>query len=56
MTEDMRVDVMWEMYNISNRANLVNFNGNQRSSSANQARGVIPNGQFQGQFGLRFVF
>ncbi|MDE2756038.1 MAG: hypothetical protein OXI92_05755, partial [Acidobacteriota bacterium] len=56
VTEDMRVDVMWEMYNISNRANLVNFNGNQRSSSANQARGVIPNGQFQGQFGLRFVF
>ena len=56
ITEDMRADVMWEMYNVGNRANLVNFNGNQRSSSANQARGVIPSGQFQGQLGLRFVF
>ena len=56
IAEDMRVEVMWEMYNVGNRANLVNFNGNQRSSSANQARGVVPSGQFQGQFGLRFVF
>ena len=56
IAEDMRADLMWEMYNVGNRANLVNFNGNQRSSSANQARGVIPSGQFQGQLGLRFVF
>lgn len=56
ISEDIRADVMWEMYNVGNRANLVNFNGNQRSSSANQARGVIPSGQFQGQLGLRLVF
>ena len=46
---------MGEMCNVGNRANLVNFNGNQGSSSANQARGVVPSGQFEGQFGLRFV-
>ena len=56
ISEDIRADVMWEMYNVGNRANLVNFNGNQRSSSANQARGAIPSGQFQGQLGLRLVF
>ncbi len=56
ITEDIGAEVMWEMYNVGNRSNLVNFDGNQRSSNANQARGVIPSGQFQGQLGLRFVF
>ncbi len=56
ITEDVGAEVMWEMYNVGNRANLVNFDGNQLSSSANQARGVAPGGQFQGQLGVRFVF
>jgi len=44
------------LYNVGNRANLVNVNGIQLSSSANQARGAVPSRQFQGQLGLRFVF
>ncbi len=56
VNEDVTAEVLWEMFNLGNRANLVNFQGNQRSSSANNARGVVPSGQFQGQFGLRLTF
>ena len=56
VNEDVSAEVLWEMFNVGNRANLVNFQGNQRSSSANLARGAVPSGQFQGQFGLRLTF
>lgn len=54
INEDMTAEVLWEMFNLTNRANLVNYNGNARSSTFNKARGALP--QFQGQFGLRFTF
>ena len=48
------VEVFWEMFNLFNRANLADFNGNERASTYGQARAVLP--PFQAQIGLRFAF
>ena len=52
--EDVTAEVLWEMFNLFNTANIVNFNGNARSSTFQKGRTVLP--QFQGQFGLRLTF
>ena len=54
INEDMTAEVLWEMFNLTNRANIVNFNGNARSSTFQKGRTALP--QFQGQFGVRFTF
>ncbi len=48
------VEVLWEMFNLFNRANLSNFNGNARSSTFRQARTALS--PFQAQFGIKFRF
>ena len=34
LDETKSVEVLWEMFNLFNTANLVNFNGNESSSEA----------------------
>ena len=48
------VEVMWEMFNVFNRANLSDYNGNERAATFRQARSVLP--PFQGQLGVRLTF
>lgn len=52
--ETKSVEVMWEMFNVFNTANLVSYNGNQRATTFKQASGALP--PFQAQLGLRFGF
>ena len=52
--ENRDVEVLWEMFNLFNRANLSNFNGNARSSTFRQARTALS--PFQAQFGIKFRF
>jgi hypothetical protein len=48
------VEVMWEMFNVFNRANLSDYNGNERATTFRQARSALP--PFQGQLGIRLMF
>jgi hypothetical protein len=48
--ETRNVEVLWEMFNLFNVANLTDFNGNQRALTFRQTRAVLP--QFQAQFGV----
>ena len=52
--ETKNVEVLWEMFNVFNTANLLRFNGNARSSSFRLARSALR--PFQAQFGIRFTF
>jgi hypothetical protein len=52
--ETKDVEVLWEMFNVFNTANLADFNGNERATTFRQARSALP--PFQGQLGLRFTF
>jgi len=52
--ETRSVEVLWEMFNVFNTANLVNYNGNARAATFRQARGSLP--PFQAQFGAKLVF
>jgi hypothetical protein len=48
------VEVMWEMFNVFNRANLSDYNGNERAATFRQARSALS--PFQGQLGVRLAF
>jgi hypothetical protein len=48
------VEVIWEMFNVFNRANLSDYNGNERAATFRQARSALP--PFQGQLGVRLTF
>jgi hypothetical protein len=52
--ETKNVELMWEMFNVFNAANLSDFNGNEQASTFGQARAVLP--PFQGQLGLKLTF
>ncbi len=49
-----KLEILWEMFNVSNTRNLSNFNGNERSSTFRKARAVLT--PFQAQLGLKFIF
>ncbi len=49
-----KVEILWEMFNILNTANLSNFNGNEQSSTFRKARAVLT--PFQAQLGLKLLF
>jgi hypothetical protein len=48
------IEVMWEMFNVFNRANLSDYNGNERAATFRQARSALP--PLQGQLGVRLTF
>jgi hypothetical protein len=48
------IEILWEMFNLFNTANVVRFNGNQRSSTFGNGRAVLA--PFQAQLGFRFTF
>lgn len=48
------VELMAEMFNVFNSANLADFNGNERAATYGQARAALP--PFQAQLGVRFSF
>jgi hypothetical protein len=48
------VEIMWEMFNVFNRANLSDYNGNQQATTFGQARSALA--PFQGQLGIRLIF
>ena len=52
--ETRNVEVLWEMFNLFNTANVVNFNGNGRSSTFGFGRAVLA--PFQAQLGVRLTF
>ena len=52
--ESQSLEVMWEMFNVFNSVNFVNYNGNMRSSRFGKPS--IARDPFQGQFGLRYTF
>jgi hypothetical protein len=52
--ETRNVELMWEMFNLFNTANLTDFNGNQRATTFRQPRAALP--PFQAQLGARFTF
>jgi hypothetical protein len=54
LDETKNVEIMWEMFNLFNTANLSDFNGNEQAATFGQARAALP--PFQGQLGLRFTF
>ena len=54
LDEAKSVEVLWEMFNLFNTANLVNYQGVESSSTFGQARGALD--PFQAQFGLKFLF
>ena len=54
VSEASNVEVLWEMFNLFNTANVVNFNGNQRSSTFGKGRAALA--PFQAQLGFRFTF
>ena len=47
-------EVLWEMFNIFNTANLSNYQGNELSSTFGKARAALA--PFQAQLGFRFTF
>ena len=48
------MEVIWEMFNVFNRANLSDYNRNERAATFRQARSALP--PFQGQVGVRLTF
>lgn len=52
--ETRNVEVLWEMFNVFNRASLSDYNGNERAATFRQARSALP--PFQGQLGVRLTF
>jgi len=54
LDDTKNIEVLWEMFNIFNSANLSNYQGNQRSSTFGKARAVLA--PFQAQLGFRFTF
>jgi hypothetical protein len=49
-----RLEVLWEMFNLTNTRNLGGYDGNMRSSFFGQPRFALP--PFQGQLGVRLNF
>ena len=56
LDETKGVEVLWEMFNLFNTANLANFNGNQSSSEATRFKARAALTPFQAQLGIRFTF
>jgi len=54
LDQTRNVELMWEMFNLFNTANLADFNGNERAATFRQARAALT--PFQAQLGLRFTF
>jgi len=54
LRETTNVEVIWEMFNVFNTANLTDYNGNERAATFRQARSALP--PFQAQFGIRLAF
>ena len=52
--ERRNIELMWEMFNLFNTANLTDYNGNQRATTFQQPRAVLP--PFQAQLGARISF
>jgi hypothetical protein len=52
--ETRSIELMWEMFNLFNTANLSDFNGNQRATTFGQPRAALP--AFQAQLGFRVTF
>jgi len=48
------IEVLWEMFNLFNTANVVNFNGKQTSSTFAKGRAALA--PFQAQLGFRLTF
>ena len=51
---ERRLEVLWEMFNLTNTKNLGGYDGNMRSSFFGQPRFALP--PFQGQLGVRLDF
>jgi hypothetical protein len=49
-----RLEVLWEMFNLTNHTNYGGYDGNMRSSFFGQPRFALP--PFQGQLGIRLDF
>ena len=54
LRETKNVELMWEMFNLFNTANLADYNGNERATTFRQARSALS--PFQAQLGVRFAF
>jgi hypothetical protein len=54
LDQTRNVELMWEMFNLFNAANLADFNGNERAATFRQARAALS--PFQAQLGVRFTF
>jgi hypothetical protein len=54
IAENKRIEVLWEMFNVTNTKNLINYQGNQSAAGPNLPRGALD--AFQGQLGLKFSF
>jgi hypothetical protein len=52
--ETRNIEMLWEMFNLFNTANLTDFNGNERATTFRQARAALP--PFQAQLGVRWAF
>jgi hypothetical protein len=52
--ETRNVELLWEMFNLFNTANLTDYNGNQRATTFRQPRAALP--PFQAQLGLKLAF
>jgi outer membrane receptor protein involved in Fe transport len=51
---ERRIEVLWEMFNLTNTKNLGGYDGNMRSTFFGQPRFALP--PFQGQLGVRLDF
>ena len=51
---ERRIEVLWEMFNVTNTENFGGYDGNMRSSFFGQPRFALP--PFQGQLGVRVDF
>jgi hypothetical protein len=54
LRETTNVEVLWEMFKVLNKANLTDYNGNERATTFRQSRSALP--PFQAQFGIRLSF
>jgi hypothetical protein len=52
--ETRDAELLWEMFNLFNTANVSDYNGNQRATTFRQPRAALP--PFQAQLGLRLTF
>ncbi len=53
-SQHRRLEILWEMFNVTNRVNYGGYVGNQRSTNFGKPSYALA--PFQGQFGLRFDF